>query len=266
MSMRRGKAIIPRDPLPSADLGPEWSALSCDAYRVFAWARVVLGMNQGKAARLAGYSDASGGSLRAQGYKLDHLPEIIAAKRALTNGLGVAEGARSVRAIIALRDHAMDEKVRLAAARDLLDRFGHGAVSRHEHTVTHELSEEQLDRRLAELLNDPELRNDPQVRKLIAADAIDVEFTEAPSEPTPEEQARNDAENARRRELRGMTPEKREASKAEVRARRTAERKTIYAEAQRAGQTDLEDLLCDGSEGLEDLLGSSSDGVGDGDA
>ena len=134
--------------------------------------------------------------------------------------------------------------------RVIFDRFGHGAVSRHEHTVTHELSEEQLDRRLAELLSDPELRNDPQVRKLIAADAIDAEFTEVASE-TPTER-----ESERRRELAAMSPEERKASKAEVRARRTAEQKSVYAQAQRAGQTDLEDFLSDDStDDLADLYG-----------
>ena len=259
--VKPGKQIVPRDPLPSDSLGPAWNALSCDAYRVFAWARVVLGMNQAQAARLAGYACGTKDSARQQGHKLDQIPEIRAAKRELTDGLGVAEGPKSIRTIIKLRDSATDEKVRLAAARDLLDRFGHGAVNRVEHTHTVTLSEEQLDARIIQLARDAGL-TEAEARKLLIdpSKVVDAEFEEVPPEPTPEQLAAN----ARRRELAAMSPDQRAASKAEVRARRSAEQKAAYAAAQ-AGQTDIEDFLNDGSEGLEDLL-APANGAGSAEA
>lgn len=252
---KRSRQLVPLKPPPSGDLGPAWNALTSDAHRTFVWCRVVLLMSQGTAARMAGSTATDGVNLRNVGSALDQRPDIKAAKEELVRGIGAAELPRVLGGLRQLAYGSKDEKVRLAALRDLADRFGLAAVAQHHHTVEHTLTDAQKDRRILDLCRELGIA-EAEARKMLIdpANVVDAEFSEIVPDPvSPEDEARN----ARRRELAAMTPEQRAASKADVRARRTTEQKAAYAEAQRAGQTDLEDFLEDD---LADLLAPADGG------
>lgn len=122
-------------------------------------------------------------------------------------------------------------------------------------TVTHELSEAQMDQKILSLAAELGLTEDIARKMLIApadlrknADAVDAEFEEVPPEISTEEQARREHENEMRRAVRAMSPEELKAHKAQQRAE-----KSQRAKAKRAA-SEAERFLASGREGIEDLL------------
>lgn len=248
------REIVPQVRVPEDGLGQAMSALSA-GHRAYAWARVILGMNRTRAAQAAGYSAANRDVAKVTGHRLEHDERIQAAIAELCRGLMRSEGANSIRALIAIRDDRKAEnKDRIKAATELLNRCGLSSVNESHVTVTHELSEAQLDRKILDLCRELGL-TPAEAQKLLIdpSKVVDAEFSEV-SPPSPEDlaaQAARERENARRRELRTMTPAEREASKRDMRNHRTAEQKQRYAEAQ-GNQLEIEDAIA-GQAPLDDL-------------
>jgi len=255
--MNAGRTLVPLIAVPDDGCGPAMFALS-PPKRAFVFAKVHFGCSNAEAARHAGYSKNHPGNAKVTAYQLAHSEEVQAAIIEESRKVMAAEGPRSIRTLVEIReDKKAEAKDRIKASLELLNRGGLNAVSEHHLTVEHTLTPEQQDRRILELCRELEVPDAVARKMLIAPEAIDAEFTEVKPEPkTPEQIARAETyrrtnERERQAELRAMTPEAREASKAEARERDRAERKARYAEAQAARDgADMEGS----SEGIEDLL------------
>lgn len=239
------RAIIPLIAIPAADdLGPAMQACTAGE-RAWVIAKIETGESNAECARLAGYSASSEDTIKSAGYVLAHRERVQAALLEMSRKLMRTEGPKSIKTLVALRDDTkVDAKDRIKASIELLNRAGMGAVAESHLTVTHELSEAQLDQKILSLAAELGIPRDIAAKMLIApadldknAAAIDAEFEEVPADKTPEqieraERYRRNAENERRKELDAMTLEQREAAKAEVREQRSAEAKARYDLAQ----------------------------------
>ena len=245
-----GRPVVPAIRVTEDGLGPAMLALS-PAMRAFVFAKVFYGMNNARAAEAAGYSAPNRETAKVQGYRLAHDDRVQAAIAEESRKLMRAEGPRSIRTLIEIRDNGKNEaKDRLKAAVELLNRCGLNAVAESHLTVTHEMSEAQLDRRILEMARELGVPDEAARKMLIAPDAIDAEFEDVTpaAPPTPEEiarQAERDRKNALRRELRNMTPEQREEYKRKQREQRSAVMKARYRDA---NQFDLEDAIAERAE------------------
>lgn len=122
-----GGAIVP-DP-EEAGLGPAMQALNAGQRRFVLAMVETPGITQGEAARAAGYSAVSPGSLRVQGHMLAHDEAVLAAihevasKRLRSNSLLASDVLVQI-----MSDNDAPTKDRLKAAGMLLDRTGFAAV------------------------------------------------------------------------------------------------------------------------------------------
>lgn len=232
------RAIIPQIRVPEDGLGPAMLALP-QSMRAYVVARVFHGLNRSKAAKAAGYSADDPDVAKTQGYRLEHNEGIQAAIAEESRKLMRAEGPNSIRTLIEIRDNKKNEpKDRARAAIEILNRCGLGAVSESHVTVTHQMSEEQLDRRILELARELGLPEVEARKMLVAPDrVIEGEFEEVKPPPTPEEQRLKE----RRTQLRHASPEERERLKREALAKSSAEKKARYAAAQ--AFPDLSDIF-----------------------
>jgi hypothetical protein len=240
-----GKIVVPAIRVPELGLGPAMLKLN-QAQRAFVFAKVIYGMSNTNAAKAAGYSASTRESLRSNAYRLAHDGNIQNAIQEETRKLMRAEGPRSVRTLITIRDNPKSEdKDRLKAAVELMNRGGLNAVSEH-HVVVENLTDAQKDQRILALARELGLP-DTEAQKLLIdrADVVDAEFTEVEPEPTPEQLARVERyhrlnENEKHNAREAMTPEELAAHREAVRKTRIAEGKARY---QAAREDDLSDLL-----------------------
>lgn len=251
------RAIVPLIAVPDAeDLGP--AMLACTVgERAWTIAKIETAESNMECARLAGYSASSDDVLKSMGYAIAHRSRVQAALLEASQRLMRTEGPKSIKTLVAIRDDmAVKPEVRAKAAVELLNRAGMNAVSESHLTVTHELSEAQMDQKILSLAAELGLTEDVARKMLIApadlrknADIIDADF-EIVSEPiSPEEQARRDRENEQRRNVRAMSPEELKVHKAQQRKDRSERGKARRAAAEAAR------ILALGREGLEDLSG-----------
>lgn len=250
------RAIVPLIAIPAAeDLGPAMQACNIGE-RAWVIAKIETGESNKECARLAGYSASSDDILKSTGYAIAHRQRVQDALLEMSRKLMRTEGAKSIKTLVAIRDdRAMKPELRLKASVELLDRAGMNAVSESHLTVTHQLSDAQMDQRILALAAELGLTEDVARKMLIApadlrknADAIDAEFEELNPQLSPEEQARRDHENEQRRVVRAMSPEELKAHKAQQR-----KEKSERAKARRAA-CEAERQAAIGREGIEDLL------------
>ena len=251
------RAIVPLIPVPDVeDLGPAMQACTVGE-RAWVIAKIDTGESNKECCRLAGFSASSDDVLKSMGYAIAHRQRVQDALLEMSRKLFRVEGARSIKVLCAIRDdNAVKPEVRLKASVEILSRAGMGSVSESHLTVTHELSEAQMDQKILSLAAELGLSEDVARKMLIApadlrknADAIDAEFEEVPPEISQEEQERRDRENEQRRNVRAMSPEELKAHKAQQRKDKSERGKAIRAAAE------AERLLAMGRDGLEDLLG-----------
>jgi phage terminase small subunit len=171
-----------------ATLGP--AMLAC----TLAQRRFVLGKLHGlsakAAAKEAGYRDNPGNSnqIEVAASKLTHDPKVMAAISEMARGLGIVEGIpTAIRAFIDVAsDPTKEAKDRNTAAKELCDRFGFAATSKHEMNVTHvDLTSDEAVKKLERLSK--VFKFDPQ--KVVDSVTIDAEFEEVkavPEEPGDE--------------------------------------------------------------------------------
>jgi hypothetical protein len=250
--MSAGRTLVPLIIVPDEGCGPAMFALS-PPMRAFVVAKVHFGCNNAEAARRAGYSKNHPADARIQAYRLAHSDEVQAAIIEESRKVMCAEGPRSIRTLVTIRDNPKEEaKDRIKAALELLNRGGLNAVSEHHLTVEHTMTDAQKDRRIIELCRELGVPEIEARKMLVAPDAIDAEFTEVTPEPerTPEQQRRHDTyertgEREKQAARRAMSPEELAAHKQRTREQSSAERKARYAAARAAPPS---------SDGIEDLL------------
>lgn len=254
--MSAGRSIVPLIAIPDAeDLGPAMQACTVGE-RAWVIAKIETGESNAECARLAGYSTSTDDVLKSTGYMLAHRQRVQDALLEMSRKLMRLEGSKSIKCLVAIRDdRTIKPDIRLKASVELLNRAGMSAVSESHMTVTHQLSEAQLDQRILTLAAELGLTEDVARKMLIApadlkknADAIDAVFEEVTPEITAAEQGRRDYENEQRRALRAMSPEELKAHKAQQR-KEQSER----AKARRAAH-EAERQAAIGREGIEDLL------------
>lgn len=256
---RSGPQVTPFLPVDESGLGPAMLALN-PAQRAFVAAKVLYGLSNTDAAEKAGYSSRSPHALEVVGSRLAHEDRIQSAILEEGQKLMRSEGPKSVHTLVAIRDDkTAAPKDRLKAATELLDRSGFHAVTEHNVSVEHRLSDDEKDARMLALC--AELGIDPtQAAKVLIAPAdaksvaaryenvLDAEFEEIEParELTDEErkvEAKRERDNETRRLRRAMTPDELKAHKAEQ--RRTLSARMKAKSLHHFGE---------GSEGLEDLL------------
>jgi hypothetical protein len=249
------RAIVPLIAVPDADdLGPAMAACNIGE-RAWVIAKIETGANNMECARLAGYSASSDDVLKATGYAIAHRQRVQDALLEMSRKLMRTEGAKSIKTLVAIRDDkAIKPEIRLKASVELLDRAGMNAVSESHLTVTHQLSDAQMDQRILALAAELGLTEDVARKMLISpadlqknADAIEAEFEEIVP-VNPEDQARRDHENELRRKVRAMSPDELTAHKAQLRHDQSERSKA------KRGAAEAARLLATGREGLEDLI------------
>jgi hypothetical protein len=257
-----GRPLEPLITVPDSACGPAMLTLS-PPMRAFVAAYVYFGCTRAEAARRAGYSKNKPDNAKVTAHDLWRREDVQAAILEESRKLMRAEGPRSIKTLIDIRDDkAADKKDRLKAATELLNRCGLAAVQESHVLVEHQLSEAEKDRRILSLAAELGL---PQVeaRKLLIdpKNVVDAEYSEVPAAPlTPEEEAERERQNERRRELREASPKERERLKAEERATRTAELKARYAAAQ-GKQADIEEYTAgQDTDDINDLLAPAPGG------
>jgi hypothetical protein len=249
------RSIVPLIAIPDAeDLGPAMQACNIGE-RAWVIAKIETGESNKECARLAGYSAASDEGLKAAGYAIAHRQRVQDALLEMSRKLMRTEGAKSIKTLVAIRDEKANKpEIRLKASVELLDRAGMNAVSESHLTVTHQLSDAQMDQRILALASELGLTEDVARKMLISpadlqknADAIDADFEEVAT-VSAEEQSRRDHENDLRRKVRAMSPDELKAHKAQLRRDQSERTKAKRAAAE------AERLLATGREGLEDLI------------
>ncbi len=246
---------------PGENLGEAMRALVAASPFMARWAvaKVETGASDKECARLAGYSAASEHALEATGYRVKNDPRVQAAILELSQSLMRTEGPKSIKTLVMLRDDTkVKPEVRMKCAVELMNRAGMHAVSEGKLTVTHKLSDSEMDQRILALAAELQIPAEIAQKMLIApadmaknAEVIDAEFVEVVEPLSAEEQARRDRENDLRSRRRAMTPEQRQEHDERQRAEKSAAAKRKYAEAQRQ-QFDLEEWI--NREGIEDLM------------
>jgi hypothetical protein len=191
----------------------------------FVIAKVHHGMSNADAARAAGYSDSSPGTLSKSAYQCAHRPGVQAAILQEARGVLRTEGPKSILALVEIRDDkAAKHADRIRAAELLLNRGGFNAVSESHLTVEHlNLSDADKDREILRLARELGLGETDAKKLLIAPDDFtknsDGAF-ELPPEPVDPEvaavRARKREDKRRQRAREKMTPEDAAADKARV--------------------------------------------------
>jgi phage terminase small subunit len=231
-------------------------AVCSEVERAFCIGRME-GLDQTQSAKAAGYS-GDNRSLAVKGHELAHRPKVQAALHELSVALFKAEGVKSIKTLIELRDGAENEQVRLKAATEILARAGLGAVTEAHLLVEHKMTDSELDREIARLAAKAGWTQEMVQKALIAPDknkdVVDAEFTvvsERSADP------RNAAKRRTRERRATMTPAEIAADKRRVKAERAQKLKYERAlhEAASAAQMDVEEFIArQGFDGLEDLL------------
>ncbi|HVM77628.1 MAG TPA: hypothetical protein VMU06_01325 [Stellaceae bacterium] len=223
--------------------------------RAFVRAKVLFGVNNKKAAEMAGYSPASSHALENRGYQLAHDPLIQEALREESVKMMRSEGIRSLHTLINLRDDAsVAPRERLRAAVEIMNRCGLHAVTEAHVSVEHRMTDVQKDRRILALAAELGL-SDSEAKKLLiapleATKIADAEFTVV--EPATDEEraaaAKREKHAAQERARYHRTPEQREAHRRQVNEQRRQRGKHEYAEQSKARSEAIT------FEGLEDVL------------
>ena len=245
------RAMVPNITFDEADLGP--AMLACNpGERAAVYNKVEFGLNNTDAVAAANYS-GSRDVLKSTAHAVFSRQRVQDAILEMSRKLMRAEGPRSIKTLVEIRDNkSIKPEVRAKAAVELLNRAGMNAVSESHLTVTHELSEADLDRKILRLCADLQIPENIARKMLISpadmdknASAIDAEFEEVAPPISPEQQARRDHANEMRRKVRAMSPEELAVHKAKQRAEKSerAKAKRAAAEAERLGRDGLEDLL-----------------------
>jgi hypothetical protein len=255
-----GRNIVPLIHVPEPeDLGPAMQACTIGE-RAWVIAKIETGASNAECARLAGYSD-TGESAKTMGYVMAHRQRVQEALLEQARKLLRNEGPKSVKLLATVRDNPRaEDKDRIKAAVELLNRAGMSAVTESHLTVTHELlTDAQKDQRILTLAAELGLSEDVARKMLIApadmdknAHIVEAEFEEVREPISPEERAALDHDNELRRQRDALTPQQMEARKERLRADKSEKAKAKYAEAQ-GQQIDLDEYLA-GRDGLEDLL------------
>jgi hypothetical protein len=241
-----GRPLEPLITVPDSACGPAMLALS-PPMRAFVAAYVYFGCTRAEAARRAGYSKNKPDNAKVTAHDLWRREDVQVAILEESRKLMRAEGPRSIKTLIDIRDDkGADKKVRVKAATELLNRCGLAAVQESHVLVEHQLSEAEKDRRILSLATELGL-SQGEARKLLIdpKNVVDAEYSEVPTEPlTPEDETTRAArgrENDLRRLRRSMSPEALAEHKRQMNEQRRANAKAKYTEAK--GQTDLEAYL-----------------------
>jgi hypothetical protein len=205
---------LPALRLDENNLGPAMLALN-PQQRLWVHGRVFGGLSQKDAADFAGYSNSSDDVLKNAGSRLAHIPAVQDAIVECSRLLLRAEGPQSIRELIRIRDNGEDDKVRLRASTELLDRMG-GLSSMTQHTldvVHHNMSNAEKDARILQLAAElgldetsaQKLLIDPNAPKTKAKlnDYIEAEFTEVLPEDAPAKRKRG-----RPRKMKALEPQR----------------------------------------------------------
>src|SRR5258706_148469 len=148
---RAGRPCVPLIPVPEDGLGPAMLALS-PTMRAWVVAKVTFGCSNAEATRLAGYSTRSENAVSVMAHQLAHNERIQAAILEEGSKLMRTEGPKSIRVLVEIRDNKKaDDKVRMKAAVELLNRSGFQATTQHLVSVEHSLSDGEKDRRIIAL-------------------------------------------------------------------------------------------------------------------
>jgi len=239
--------------------GPAMLALWSDQVRHFVRHFCEMGSTGADAARAAGYSDAHEGALASRASYLLHRADVLEAVREVSIRIMRAHGPMCISVLHTIaKDTTAENKDRIKAATELMNRGGLHAISESRIEVTHK-TEQQKDAEIEALAR--ELGLDEKAQRALLGRTIDVPFVEivdpltditAPREPrgakinpnaghTAEERA---AVRARRHE----TAEQKAARKKRNRAEHKARLKGEYAAAQAT-------KIVPSTDGLEDVLG-----------
>lgn len=240
---RGGRPVTPLLPLDEASLGPAMLALT-PAMRTFVHAKVHLGLNNAEAGKLAGYSTRSPNALEVTTSRLAHDQRVQAAILEEGQKLMRAEGARSIRTLVAIRDNAdAEDKDRIRCAVELLNRSGFHAVSETHHHEHLHLSEAEKDSRILALCSELGLSPAEAQKMLIApaemqknaAGVYELAPAEPAREPTEDERrraAKLARDNETRRIRRGLNGDQLAEHKALMRAQHTERLRREYANHQ----------------------------------
>lgn len=180
------------------NLGPKMSAL-LPRQQAFVIAMLENGGNRVRAALEAGYGESaktgeqSYSSAATAGWRLAHDDDIIAAMQEQTDRMLQSGSIKAAATLISLLD-SNDTKTKAKVAQDILDRSGHGAITKQEISVTHE------DKTTAELLafiKTAAAEQGLDARKLIGQagldpNILDAEFEEVKDEPAPSDEGLED--------------------------------------------------------------------------
>lgn len=167
------------------NLGPKMSAL-LPRQQAFVIAMLENGGNRVRAALEAGYGESRTGeqsysSAATAGWRLAHDDDIIAAMQEQTDRMLQSGSIKAAATLISLLD-SNDVKVKSKVAQDILDRSGHGAITKQEISVTHE------DKTTAELLafiKTAAAEQGLDARKLIGQAGLDPAILDAEFEEVP---------------------------------------------------------------------------------
>jgi len=229
--------------IDESSLGPAMLALTPQR-RAFVQAKVFFGVDNKKAAEMAGYSPVSPHSLESQGYKLAHDPLVQEALREESVKMMRSEGVRSLHTLVNLRDDtSIAPRERLRAAIEIMNRCGLHAVTESHVSVEHRMSDAEKDRRILALCAEMGLSEAEAKKMLIspleAKKVADAEFEVIePERPMTDEEratvAERDERNTIRRARYRMTPNEREAHRKAANEERRQRGKRQYAEAKQA--------------------------------
>lgn len=235
--MTRNKELPAPIELDEESLGPAMRLLN-PRQRLFVVGKVAYGLTDTEAAKFAGYQlprlYPNGFK---QAYRVAHHPAVQEAILEEGRKLMRAEGAKSIRTLVEIRDdEQVDAKDRMKAAIELLNRSGFHAVSEHHMSVEHHLSEGEMDRRMLSLAAELGLP-EAEARKLLIAPTELKKNAEGIYEPEqnpePKEVAPSTVRTRRFRARQRMAPEEAAADKAKARAEQSKRAKAEYKEAQR---------------------------------
>jgi hypothetical protein len=233
---RTGRPVQAPITFDESALGEAMRALP-PAQRCFVHFKVFFGRNNTDAARMAGYSE---NGVDVAAHRLAHHPGIQAAILEEGQKLLRSQGPKSILTLVEIRDNLQNEaKDRMKAAVELLNRSGFTAVTQHNISVEHSLSEGEKDRRILALA--AELGLSPAEAQKMLVSPQDMQRNaqgvyDLPTEPSPElpaeELAQRDRTNERRKTLRHMSPAEKQAAKAAARAEQAERLRQEYAAAQ----------------------------------
>ncbi len=155
----------PAAPIDDEGLGPAMRALT-SLQRSFVRAKVELGLNDTAAYAAAGFAPDRG-----HAHRLAHDERVQAAILEEGRKLMRAHGPKSILTLVEIRDNVeANDKDRIKAAIELLNRSGFHAVSEHHEHQHHYLSETEQDRRILALCAELGLSPD-EARKMLVAPA-----------------------------------------------------------------------------------------------